>query len=578
MIFLRFNILLLFFCLFCINQDTFAQNSYRVFLKDKINTEYDPFTYLHPKAIERRLLHGIDLCELSDFPLNDEYVRQISNLSDSVHGQSRWFNALFIYTSAENIVKISQLPFVKSIEKTETNYRSVACEIVNKKPDFDTSLNPKNKALLSAQLDRLGRNSLKDSGLNGKGVIICIVDVGFKSYSYNPAFEQIRQRKGILATYDFVKKRENVDISMAHGTNVFSCLGGQAGPYQIGLATEADYLLARTENITEFLNEEENWLMAAEWADKQGADIINSSLGYTSQRYVPENMDGKTTFVSRAAQTAVTKGILVVSSAGNEGSGTWKRVAAPGDAPGVLTVGGIDPGSGIHIDFSSFGPSWDKRLKPEVCAYGRTLASGKNGFTIVDGTSFSSPLVAGFAACLKQKFPLLTNVQLKDLICRSGDLWPYYDYAHGYGVPQPYFLFKDTLENMPSLNITENKEEIILSLGSALQKTFDSSNRDDINDSLLSLLEINAEVNDSIDVDSLQLKYNTQEKYTYKTKLPDYLFYHIKNKKGYIDKYYVLDLTDALNEEITISKSISEKPFSIELYYKGYYKELFIKE
>ena len=565
--------------MFCFSQNIIAQNTYRVFLKDKSNTEYDPYTYLHPKAIERRLLHGIDLCELSDFPLNSEYVRQISGLSDSVHGHSRWFNALFIYAKTENIAKIAQLAFVDSIEKTETNYQSVACEIMSKKPDFDTSLNPKNKALLSAQLDRLGRNSLRDSGLNGKGVIICIVDVGFKSYSYNPAFEKIRQRKGILATYDFVKKRENVDISMAHGTNVFSCLGGQAGPYQIGLATAADYLLARTENITEFLNEEENWLMAAEWADKQGADIINSSLGYTSQRYVPENMDGKTTFVSRAAQTAVSKGILVVSSAGNEGNGTWKRVAAPGDAPGVLTVGGIDPRSGIHIDFSSFGPSWDKRLKPEVCAYGRTLASGKNGFTIVDGTSFSSPLVAGFAACLKQKFPHLTNIQLKELICRSGDLWPYYDYAHGYGVPQPFFLFKDTLENKPTLNITENKDEVILSLGSALQKAFDSSVLQNLKDSLLPIPEINSVVQDSIETDSFYInKNNSKEKYTYNTNLPDYLFYHIKNKKGYIDKYYVLDLTDELNDEIIISKSITEKPFSIELFYKGYYKELFIKE
>lgn len=200
--------------------------------------------------------------------------------------------------------------------------------------------------------------------------------------------------------------------------------------------------------------------MAAEWADKNGVDIINSSLGYTGPRYLPENMDGKTAFVSKAAQLAVDKGILVVSSAGNEGTGKWKRIAAPGDATGVLTVGGIDPYTGIHSNFSSFGPSWDKRLKPEVCAYGTAIVSSRTGLVISEGTSFSSPLVAGFAACLKQRYPLLKNTELKELICRSGDLWPYFDYAHGYGVPQPYFLFKDTIENKPTLSIIEDNDEI----------------------------------------------------------------------------------------------------------------------
>jgi serine protease AprX len=578
LIFLRFNILLIFVCLFCFNQDTLAQNAYRVFLKDKYNTEYNPFSYLHPKAIERRIIHGLDLCDPSDFPLNEDYLRKITSLSDSIHGQSRWMNAVFVFCSEENIAKIAQLPFVQSIEKTERFLGTVACELDKKKvkPDFDTSVSPKDKALLAAQLDRIGRKILSDSGLDGRGVIVCIVDVGFKSYSYNPAFEHIRKRKGILATYDFVKKREDIDISMAHGTNVFSCLGGQAGPYQIGLATGANYLLARTENITEFLNEEENWLMAAEWADKNGADIINSSLGYTHQRYVPENMDGKTTFVSRAAQIAVNKGILVVSSAGNEGSGSWKRVAAPGDAPGVLTVGGIDPKTGIHIDFSSYGPSWDKRLKPEICAYGRALASSKHGLTVVDGTSFSSPLVAGFAACLKQKFPTMTNVQLKDLICRSGDLWPYYDYAHGYGVPQPYFLFKDTIEENPSLKISENNDEIILTLAK-LDTSLDSV-KSLTQDSLQTInLISDSSVNQTLN-DTFVINPTNDPKFNYSTQMPEYLFYHIKNKKGYLDKYYVLDMKDESNEEIIISKTITDKPFSIEFFYKGYYKELIIKE
>ncbi len=556
----------------------FAQSTYHIYLTDKKGTEYNPYTYLHPKAIERRIINGLDLCDSSDFPINDNYFNAISQLADSVKGMSRWLNVVFIYVSEQNIKKIKNLPYVSRVEVSAKSVKNPVCNYKTE-TNFDTLLTKKQKFLLASQLDRMNGKILKANNLDGNGVRIAILDAGFRTYTENPAFENIRIRKGIIATYDFVKNRTNANSGMTHGTNVFSCIGGQIGNYQIGLATGAEFLLARTESFTEFFNEEENWLLAAEWADKNGVDIINSSLGYTTQRYLPENMDGKTAFISRAAQLAVDKGILVVSSAGNEGSGKWKRVAAPGDAAGVLTVGGIDPYTGIHSDFSSFGPSWDKRLKPEVCAYGIALVAGISGLHISEGTSFSSPFVTGFAACLKQRYPTLRNAKIKELICSSGDLYPYYDYAHGYGVPQPAFLLNDTFEIKPTLSIVEDEYEVTLKpIGwdTALNGSKLILNDSSITNTLVDKMD--STFTDSILVyDKLSFKppkwYNGC-----KTSVPDYLFYHIKNKKGYLDKYYVLDMKDEENKSVSISKEIAEKPFSIGIFYKGYHKEIIISE
>ncbi len=589
--FFIFKLHVFFFFLLGLGLNGFSQNVYRVYFTDKKGSDYNPFEYLHPKAIERRILHGLDIYNSSDYPVSKLYLEEIIKLADSIKGSSRWMNAAFLYASDENIEKIKKLPFIKTIEivlplkqNVLTNFKAAN--------DFDTIPAETQKQLLAAQLERMNGAILKENNLDGKGVRIAILDVGFKTYSSSPAFEKIRERGGIVATYDFVKKRTEVNIGMMHGTNVFSCIAGQVGPNQMGLATGAEFLLARTESFTEFFNEEEYWLMAAEWADKNGVDIINSSLGYTIQRYLPEDMDGKTTFVSRAAQLAVDKGILVVSSAGNEGTGKWKRVAAPGDAAGVLTVGGIDPTTGIHSDFSSYGPSWDKRLKPEVCAYGTALLAGRNGFSVSDGTSFSSPLVAGFAACLKQRYPYLKNTELKELICRSGDLWPYYDYAHGYGVPQPYFLFKDTLENKPTLSIIEDKDDITfypiewdtaLLKKPYLDKAVLVTDTEEFDSTIVpyvdSTFRFDSTLTDTATFNTQIIPWdNITRLSSYKTTMPDYLFYHIKNSKGYLDKYYVLDLTDEENGSVSISKNISEKPFYIEFFYKGYYKEILIKE
>ncbi|MCB9252721.1 MAG: S8 family serine peptidase [Flavobacteriales bacterium] len=580
MLFIRFTFIL---CLFFNIQALKAQDLFAIYLKDKKGSTYNPYVFLHPKSVERRINEGLDLYDPEDFPVSRNYEKKIRALSDTFIGSSRWFNAVFIQTDQKRLQQIRQFDFVDRIETFVQDHMNHATSMKTKVTGqkFDSTLSASRTALIKAQTGRMGSQALADSGLDGSGVIICIIDVGFKSCKENEMYLKLNKRNAILKTYDFVKKRENVNIGLAHGTSVLSCIGGQTDDYKTGLATGARFLLARTENFTEFLKEEVNWLLAAEWADQNGADIINSSLGYTISRYLPEQMDGKTAFVSKAAQKATEKGILVISSAGNEGSGKWKRIAAPGDAKDVLTVGGVDPSTGIHIYFSSFGPTWDKRLKPEISSFGKVVSVGNCGYTFSQGTSFSAPLVTGFAACLKQKYPTIKQKELKELICRSGDLWPYYDYAHGYGVPQPYFLFKDTIVNVATFNVFDEKNSItILPIRNAPKNnTFNPSNtKDSLNygklmkDSALWVDTANNILNGEL------LIYDQNKVSEYSTQTPTYLYYHIKNKKGYLDKYYVMDMEEKENQRLTISKTISEPPFEIEIYYKGFYKSISIKQ
>lgn len=237
---------------------------------------------------------------------------------------------------------------------------------------------------------------------------------------------------------DFVR---NAPVSWrttgSHGTQVLSCIAGLDGGHASGLAPAPQFLLARTERqMSEWYSEELNWIAAAEWADRKGAEIINSSLGYTKQRYFPNNLDGHHSLLSRTASEAARKGIFIVNAAGNDGDGAWRTLGVPADAPDVLSVGGTDPWTDVGVSFSSRGPTRDGRLKPEVCAPAIVGAAGPKGWLRTQGTSFAAPLVSGFAACMRQMHPEWTRQQLYDSLLTLGHLYPYFDYQHGYGIPQ----------------------------------------------------------------------------------------------------------------------------------------------
>ena len=413
---------------------------YWVYFTDKGGQTFDPYAFFDPLAIQRRKTAGIPVFDSTDIPVDPRYIREVGSICDSIDYPSRWFNALAIYAKHDQLNTIRSLPFVSKVEAMTPMLLEPAWQTTGK-------LNCRQTDLLVQQTAFMEGALFKEAGLTGRGIRIAILDAGFPGVDTDPVFQHIRSQHHIISTYDFVKKQEWVYGYSTHGAMVLSCIAGIYDSIPVGLAPDAEFLLARTENVIhEPFSEEKNWLAAVEWADKQGVQIINSSLGYTVQRYFPEDMNGKTSLIARAATMAASKGILVVNAAGNEGDNRWKHIASPGDADSILTVGAINPNTGYKSDFSSIGPTVDHRLKPNVSAFGTVMAStghGTGNLEETSGTSFASPLVAGFAACAWQKDTTLTNMQMLELLQQSGHLYPYFDYAHGYGVPQASFFTKE---------------------------------------------------------------------------------------------------------------------------------------
>ncbi len=484
--FVHFISLLLLFTL--IGKPAFSQDKYLVFYTDKNDVEFNPLEYFDAKAIERRIKNQLPLKHISDYPVKKEYIKSVSNLVHESGFASRWLNAQVVKAFPYQIELVKQLEFVSKVETLNSQAIIADFEIENK-----SKMNSDD--LIVAQTESMQGNLFEDAGIRGKGVRVAVFDIGFNQVDKHGAFKHIRDNGRIIKSWDFISKNEDVYTDGSHGRSVLSCIAGVYEDKKIGLATEAEFLLARTEyKSKEPFSEEEFWLAAAEWADKNGAQIINSSLGYTYQRYFTSDMDGHTSLVAEAARMAVRKGILVVNSMGNEGTGSWKIVVTPADVDSVLSIGGINPNTGYHTSFSSYGPNSENSIKPNVSAFGHVIAAASSGLSSTQGTSFSSPLVAGFAACVLSANPNLTAMQLYKEIEKSASLYPYYDYAHGYGIPQAsYFLSKEKEENSQVKFVTRNDSIIV---------------------------EVSEAVLDN--------------------KKDDLLYYHIENENGVLSKYAVI--------------------------------------
>ena len=516
-----------------------AQNSlskYAIYFKDKQAHSFDPFTYFDTKAIERRLANNYSLYHPSDWPVNKSYIEEISEIADSICGSSRWMNAAFIIASEDQMEQINAFPFVKEIAIMKT-YPIPLAMVNTPVPEPFEELTIEDGELLISQTQRMQGSLYAERDIDGKNIRIAIFDAGFPSVDIHPAFEHIRKENRIIKAWDFLKNRDHVYGFSSHGTMVLSCIAGvldnnnlDNSPTKMGLATGAEFLLARTESgIFEPYSEEENWLAAAEWADKNGAHIINSSLGYTYHRYFPKDMDGSKSLVAKAANMAASKGILVINAAGNDGTGNWKYMNTPADADSVLAVGGTDAETNFHIPFSSYGPTADMRLKPNVCAYGYALVAGKKGTTIAHGTSFSSPLVAGFAACAWQTRPTMTNMQLFSEIERSGELYPYFDYAHGYGVPQAGHFVKRLKGNTkPTFRLITSEEEIRV----MINKTYFENEK------------------------AIQTKM---------------LYYHIESPQGHLETYYLLSVNQY--DVLKLSRNAFSSGYVLRIHFDGYTEE-----
>jgi serine protease AprX len=440
-----FVLVLFFNTLSVLSQST--QYKYWIQFTDKNNSPYSlehPADYLSDRAIERRLKQGIPITE-NDLPVNPEYIDSLINLGLRVLNKSKWFNAVTVQTSDSLLIDtISKIDFVKTFENVAS--------LTKKKSSFEKfkevyNLYIRDKDSYSygpsaTQITMLNGHVLHESGFRGEGIHIAVIDAGFNSVHILPAFDSLWLNNQILGTRDFVDSDNEVFDAHQHGMVVLSIMGGNL-PYQlIGTAPKAMFWLLRSEDTgSEFLVEEDNWITAAEFADSAGVDLINTSLGYstfddTTQNHSYSDMDGETARISIGAEIAASKGIIVVVSAGNEGENSWHYITAPADARNILAVGAVDS-LGQYALFSSTGPSFDDRIKPNVSAMGQgtVVQIFSGGISLCNGTSCSAPIITGLAACLWQAKPSATNIEIIRAIEKSSHQYYSPDSLLGYGLP-----------------------------------------------------------------------------------------------------------------------------------------------
>jgi subtilisin family serine protease len=369
---------------------------------------------------------------------------------------SRWFNSATVAVDTDLVmIEIAKLPFVKGYQKV---YRKKTPNTLTVDNTQDI-LRRASYGASSTQINMLKGEYLHQKGFKGQGVLIAVLDGGFYKVDKLEAFSYLRDNNRILATHNYITGLDSVYKDATHGMMVLSSMAGQVSGKLYGTAPEASYILLESENTaSEYPIEEDAWVAAAEFADSAGADVINSSLGYTkfddnSMNHTYADMNGHTNRSSIGANIAFSKGILVVCSAGNDGANAWHYISSPADGDSVLAIGAVDdlqkPAS-----FSSFGPSSDGDVKPNVSAMGveTVVASTTDGeITTVSGTSLSSPILCGVAACLISAFPDKTNNEIKDVIQKSAHLYPNSDPQLGYGIPN----FKMAYD---MLSITKNEK------------------------------------------------------------------------------------------------------------------------
>jgi hypothetical protein len=420
-----------------------------VYLTDKAdvqNSINNPITILTQRAIDRKSRHGVVIDE-RDVPVNESYISALKSQSGiTVMAKSKWFNAVHVRGAEADINALTSLGFVASIDFADKSLNSARFldsknkfEIENTQVDFvyGTTQN---------QVEMINADALHSLDYTGNGMLIAVLDAGFPEVNTMQTFERLRNNSNLLNGYDFIDRTTNVYAFSAnnHGTKVLSTMAGFIEDQLVGTAPDASYYLFRTEDVfSENPVEMSYWVEAAERADSLGVDVINSSLAYkdfdgTKYDYTAAEMDGTTAFISKGANIASEKGILVVNSAGNSGpnDGGHGGIWAPADAHGVLTIGAVNS-SGTIASFSSRGSAFQTVQKPDVVAQGQAAYVVNEFDAIVtnNGTSFSSPITAGGVTSLWQALPNATNVEIMNYVRQSADRYLTPDDNYGYGIP-----------------------------------------------------------------------------------------------------------------------------------------------
>ena len=433
------------------------------FFADKENVAAalaDPITILTQEALDRKALHGVVVDE-RDVPVNENYITQVKNATGiTVLAKSKWMNCVYIQGTEADINNLLNLPFVSSVEFADKNLNlfPVSTGVTDKfQLENETSRIVYDYGQAANQVEMIGIDHVHEQDFTGEGMIAAVLDSGFPNITSIDAFAHIVNENRLLGTYDFAGRQEDVTGTGSHGTRTFSDMGGLLDGDFVGTSPNASYYLFRTEFApTEVPVEEAWWVEALERADSLGVDVVNTSLGYQdydnpNYDHSYDDLDGQTTFAARGANLAFEKGMLLVTSAGNDGGG-FTFVATPADAPGVLTVGAVDS-NGNYASFSSIGPTVDGRVKPDVMAKGASAAVvDAAGFvTTSSGTSFSSPIMAGAVTSLWQARPETTNAELMQIIRESSSLFDTPTDEMGYGIPN----FEEALNALNTFAIEE---------------------------------------------------------------------------------------------------------------------------
>ena len=430
----------------------------------------NPLQTLSQRALDRRINQNIAL-DITDAPVETTYLDQVkSSTGITVLAQSKWLNALHIRGTQSNITALKSFTFVDKIVFADRTLNSTAA---SKKVSENTTSKTKNKLETTIdfaygdsgnQIRMMNGQVLHQQNFTGSGKIIAVLDAGFPGVNTAQPFQRLRDNNLILGGYDFVNRSSNFYTGDNHGTLVLSTMGGYEENALVGTAPDASYYLFITENdASENPVEESYWVEAAEQADAFGVDIITSSLGYfefdnPNYTHLYSDMNGVTNFISRGAEIAFSKGILVLASAGNEGNTAEKHIGGPADAASVITVGSVNS-TRTRASSSSIGPSFDNRIKPDVMAQGVSdVVSNVSGtITTASGTSFSCPVMAGMTACLWQAFPSKTNKEIRQMILQSADRYSTPDNNYGYGIPNfGSTLGTETFFSTPDFSVYPN--------------------------------------------------------------------------------------------------------------------------
>lgn len=436
-----------------IPQIVFSQDKYWIFFRDKGNLIHEKQIqiisakqHLSKRALQRRakMMHQQDLVGEDDLPIYAPYIEQLVSLGIRPIVQSRWLNAISARMTPDQIAQAKMLNFVRHIQPV-INYKPELPQIA---PAKSLAKSTEHRLDYGPSLDQnqiMHVPEVHDLGLDGSGVIVGMLDTGF-DYKQHEAFSTMK----VIAEYDFINNdsttQNEIDDNDAssqhfHGTYTLSALGGFQEGRLIGPAYGASFLLAKTEDVrSETRIEEDYWVAGIEWLEAMGADVVNSSLGYNDW-YNYEDMNGKTAVTTVAADRAVLKGIVVVNSNGNEGTSLWRHMMAPADGFHVISVGAVY-NTGELVSFSSRGPTYDGRIKPDVVAMGANVISSQpntiSDYRGVSGTSLSSPLVAGVAALVLQAHPYLTPFEVRDALRETANRAQNPDNDYGWGLVNAY--------------------------------------------------------------------------------------------------------------------------------------------